>query len=205
MSLQLRSKASPHAPIRQDRRHLNVAVVSLSPSLAKSQEAQKKKKKPKTPHTGQKLLETQRNVPIPIIIISLEYIRHPLQTDTTLYKQIETHVAPRTLLIRPVQDPDKRRRKPVSERHERLGVLIETDIAAAILVEAVEEVAPGSEEGPEPAELIEVDRARLVDVEHANHHFYGVRVKGGPVAVDQGGTELFFSQLACAGLIDRFE
>ena len=123
----------------------------------------------------QELLETQRDIPIPILVIPLEHIGHALQGDAALHKQIEAHVPVPALLIRAVEDADEGAAQAVPERDEGLGVLVEGDVAAAVLVEAVEEPAPGGEEGPQPAELVEVDRARLVDVEHADHHLHRVR------------------------------
>ena len=35
--------------------------------------------------------QAQRNISIPIIIILLKHLRHPLQTNTALYKQIEAY------------------------------------------------------------------------------------------------------------------
>ena len=53
--------------------------------------------------TGQKLLKAQRDVPIPVIVVPLENIGHPLQHYTTLHKQIETHATLSTFIVGRVQ------------------------------------------------------------------------------------------------------
>ena len=98
--------------------------------------------------TSQKLLKTQRNIPIAILIIFLKHIRHPLQNNTALHKQIETHLPLPALVIRRIHQFDKGGGKPIAECDERVGVFEEGDAAAAVFVEAVEEGAPGGEEGP---------------------------------------------------------
>ena len=137
--------------------------------------------------TSQKLLKAQRNVPIPIIVIPLEHIRHPLQTNTALNKQIEAHIPASTLLIRPIQYPHKHRAQAVPKRHQSIAVLVKADVAGAILVKAIEEIAPRRQKGPQAAELVEVDGARFVDVEHADHHLHRVRIEGCPISIDERG------------------
>ena len=127
--------------------------------------------------TSQELLKAQRNIPIPIIIIPLKHIRHPLQTNTALHKQIKAHIPASTLLVRPIQYPHKRRAQAIPKRHQRIAILVEADVAGAILVKAIEEVAPRRQKGPEAAEFVEVDGTRFVNVEHADHHLHRVRIK----------------------------
>jgi len=103
------------------------------------------------------------------------------------------------------QQLHKRRTQPVPERHERVLELPETDIPAAVHVETVEEAAPRGEEAPEAAELVEVDGAAAVRVEHADHHFDRVVVEGGVVAVDEGAAQFFFRELAGAVFVDLQE
>lgn len=54
-------------------------------------------------HTGQELFKTQRDIPIPIIIVPLEYVRHPLQNYTALHKQIEAHAILAAFVISRIQ------------------------------------------------------------------------------------------------------
>ena len=98
--------------------------------------------------TSQKLLKTQRNIPIPILIILFKDIRHPLQNDTTLHKQIKAHLALPAFVIRRIHQFHKRRRKPISKRNQRIGVFVKGNVTAAVFVESVKESAPGGEEGP---------------------------------------------------------
>lgn len=46
---------------------------------------------PRPDHLGEELFEAERDIAIPIIVVPLEYIRHPLQADASLYEEIETH------------------------------------------------------------------------------------------------------------------
>jgi hypothetical protein len=146
----------------------------------------------------QKVLKAQRNIPIPIIIILLEHIRHPLEANTRLHEQIEAHDALVPLVVRPEQQVDEPVAEAVPKRHERVAELVEADVAAVVGVEAVEEGAPRGQEGPEPAELVEADGPAAVRVEHAYHHAQRVGVERGPVAVYQGGREFLLRELACA-------
>lgn len=136
---------------------------------------------------AQKVLKAKRDVPIPIFIILLENIRHPLERNTSLHKQVKAHDALPPLIIRPEQQLHEPGREAVPEGDEGVCELLERDVAGAVDVEAVEEGAPGGEEGPEAAELLEGDGAGAVRVEHADHHPDGLRVEGGPVAVYEGG------------------
>ncbi|KFZ19097.1 hypothetical protein V501_00837, partial [Pseudogymnoascus sp. VKM F-4519 (FW-2642)] len=147
-------------------------------------------------HLLQKLLKAQRHKPIPIIIIALKRIRHPLQRYTRLDKQIKAQTPLPPLIKRPEQESHEPLTQPIPKRHQRVPELIQADVAGAIGVEAVEEGAPGGEEGPEAAELAEFDGAAAGGVEHADHEGDGVGVEGGPVAVYEGGGELGFGEVA---------
>lgn len=98
--------------------------------------------------TCQEFLKAQRDVPIPIIIIPLEHIRHPLQDNTALHEEIEAHPALATLIVARVEQVDESLGEPVAKGHEGVGVFGEGDRTGSIFVEAVKEGAPGGEEGP---------------------------------------------------------
>ena len=149
-------------------------------------------------HLLEKLLKAQRHKPIPIIIIPLKRIRHPLQRNTRLHKQIKAQAPLPSLIKRPKQKTHKPLTKPIPKRHQRGAELVQADVARAIGVEAVEEGAPGGEEGPEAAELAELDGAAAGGVEHADHEGDGVGVEGGPVTVYEGGGELGLGEVAAA-------
>jgi hypothetical protein len=101
--------------------------------------------------TRQKLLKTQRDISVSIIIVLFEHIRHPLQDDATLHKEIETHLPFATLVVRRVEQVDERGGKSVAEGNEGFGVFVERYVSALVLVESVEEGAPCGEEAPESA------------------------------------------------------
>ena len=136
---------------------------------------------------AQEILKTKCDISIPVIVILLEHVRHPLQRNTRLHEQVETHDALVPLVVGPEEEFDEARGEAVAEGDEGVGELLKGDVAGAVDVEAVEEGAPGGEEGPEAAELLKGDGAGAVRVEHADHHPDGLRVEGRPVAVDEGG------------------
>lgn len=110
----------------------------------------------------QEILKAQRDISIPVVIIPLEHIRHALQRDTRLNKQVKAHDILIALVIRAEQQLDKLRAEAVSEGDEGVCELGQRDAAAAINVEAVEESAPRCEEGPKAAELVEANGAAAV-------------------------------------------
>lgn len=129
-------------------------------------------------------LQTKRNIPIPVIIILLKHIRHPLETNTSLYKQIEAHRPFLPSIIRPEQQRDEVRAQSIAKRNERFSELIERNVARSIDIESVEEVPPCSEEGPKAAEFVKRDCAVAVGIEHSDHHADCVWVEAREVAVD---------------------
>lgn len=139
---------------------------------------------------AQEILKAQRNVPIAIIVILLEDVRHALQGDAALDEEIEAHDALLALVVGAEEQLDELGAEAVAEGDEGVAELGEGDVAAAVDVEAVEEGTPGGEERPEAAELVKADGAVAVRVEHADHHADGLGVEGGPVAVYEGGGEL---------------
>jgi hypothetical protein len=159
-------------------------------------------------------LQAQCDVPIPIIVVSLEDIRHALQTNARLHKQVETEsilprpliaARPRILRVRIEQQLHKRGTQAVSKRHQRIRELEVRNTPAPVLVKAVEEAAPGCQEPPKAAEFFKVYGATAVCIEHADHHLDGVRVEGCVVAVDKGAAEFGFGELAAAVFVDLHE
>lgn len=141
-------------------------------------------------------LQGQSDVPIPIIVILLKHIRHPLQADAALNEQVKANRTLAVLVESPKQDLDELRAEPVPKRNQSIGVLAQTDVPAPVGVEAIEEGAPRRQEAPEPAELLETDGAGPVAVEHADHHLDGIRVERGPVAVHERGAQLLLCEMA---------
>lgn len=154
--------------------------------------------------TGQKLLEADGDVPIAIIIVALKHIRHALETNTRLHEEIEAHAIQMGALRRAnvaglalkrlEEDGDKRRAEPVPERDQRILKLAQIDAPAAVIVEAIKQLAPRSEVPPQRDELVEVDLPDAVAVEHADHHFDRPRVERRVVAIHEGGAQLGFGQ-----------
>lgn len=68
--------------------------------------------------------QTQRDIPIPVIIILLEHIRHPLQRDTRLHEKIETYGVSPLPVVRAVQQLHKLWRQAVSKRDEGVGEFV---------------------------------------------------------------------------------
>lgn len=116
-----------------------------------NQQQQKKRKRRQQKLTGQKVLEAQRDEPIPVLIILLENIRHPLQRNAALNKHVEAHTLVPALVVDPVHHAHKVWAEVVSKGDQRLAELVVGYAAGAIDIEAPEERAPGGEEGPEAA------------------------------------------------------
>lgn len=106
----------------------------------------------------------------------LKNVRHPLQTNTTLHKQIKAQRPLSLEIIRIEQQPDIVVGQAVAECHEGGRELVEGDGAGVVDVEAVKELAPLVEEAPQPAEFVEGDGAGAVDIEHAMRGKIGVLV-----------------------------
>lgn len=146
-------------------------------------------------------LQAQCDVSIPVLVITLEDIRHPLQANASLHEQVETQalfsgtlVATSTssLRIRVEQQLHELGAQAVSKRYQRIRKLLQADVAAPVRVKAVEKSTPCRKESPQAAELVKVDSTAAVCVEHADHHLHSMRVEGCVVAIDEGATELMF-------------
>lgn len=81
----------------------------------------------------------QSDEPVPIIIIFLEHISHPLQTDATLHEEIETNSVLSPLIICSEKRFNELRTEPVSECYQRICVFVETDVSTSVCVESIEE------------------------------------------------------------------
>lgn len=106
---------------------------------------------------AQEVLEAQRDEPVPVVVVLLEYVRHALQRDAALDKQIEAHGALLALVVGAEKKLDEIRAEAVAERGEGIAELAERDIAASVDVEAVKEGAPRGEKRPQAAELLETN------------------------------------------------
>lgn len=140
----------------------------------------------------QEIFEAEGNKAISIVIILLEDIRHALERNTRLYKQVKAHDTFAALVVRTEEQVNKLRAESVAKGDEGVCELGQGNVAAAVDVETVEEGAPRGEEGPEAAEFVKANGAAAIRVEHTNHHADSLDVEGGPVAVDEGSGEFLF-------------
>lgn len=92
-------------------------------------------------------LQAQCDVSIPVVIISLEDIRHALQTNASLHEKIETQsvlpgskVATSACVFRVCveQQLDKLRAQAVSKRHQRFRELVMRDASTPVFIKAIE-------------------------------------------------------------------
>jgi hypothetical protein len=104
------------------------------------------------PHSSQLLrvsnLQAQSNIPIAILVVLLKHVRHPLQAYTRLDEQVETQRIASVAVVCAVEQCDELLGEAVSEGDEGFVEFRKGDAARVVLVEAVEEVAPGGEETP---------------------------------------------------------
>lgn len=173
--------------------------------------------------TSQKLLKAQRNIPISVIVIFFEHIRHSLQYYTALHKQIEAHTVLAAFVVRLIQQMDKSGGEAVAKGNERFRVLVEGYVAALVLIEAIEEGTPGSEETPEAAtnmsalptkttkrdanvpEFFKIYTPVFIRIKHPYHHLDRMRIKTRKVPIDERLPQLSFRQLARPHYIDCLE
>ena len=155
-------------------------------------------------------LQAQSYVAVPVGVEPLENVRHALETDAGLDKEIEaeplfTASAAHILCISVEEQLYKLRAEPVAESDQGITELGKVDVATAVQIEAVEEPSPGGQEAPQAAELVKVDGAGSVGIKHANHHTHSMRIKGSVVAIHKSATQGVLTELAGAVGIDRPE
>ena len=146
----------------------------------------------------QKVLKGERDEAVTIVVVFFKRIRHALERDARLHKQVETEVALGTLVVLAEQDLGEAVAKSIPERVQCLAELLKRDVAAVIAIKPVKQAAPLAQKRPQSAEFVESDGAAAIAVKHADHHTHGLRVKGGKVAVDECEPEFPFSQLVAA-------
>jgi len=122
--------------------------VSVSPTISPRTNAIIQEQ---TLRTHQKLLKAQRDKPISIDIILLEDVRHTFQADARLHEEVETEHALVLEVVGVEELLNVGWGEAIAEGCEGGGEFGEGDCARVVDVEAVEEGAPGGEEGPEGA------------------------------------------------------
>jgi hypothetical protein len=95
--------------------------------------------------------QAQCDIAISVIIVFLEDVRHPLETNAGLDEEIEAHGALASPVVGSEQQLDKLGAKAVPKCLESFDKLVERNVPATIGIEAVEEVAPCCEKAPESA------------------------------------------------------
>ena len=120
--------------------------VSVSPTISPRTNAIIQEQ---TLRTHQKLLKAQRDKPISIDIILLEDVRHTFQADARLHEEVETEHALVLEVVGVEELLNVGWGEAIAEGCEGGGEFGEGDCARVVDVEAVEEGAPGGEEGPE--------------------------------------------------------
>lgn len=96
-------------------------------------------------------LQTQRDIAVPVFIILLKHIRHPLQTDTRLNEQIKTDCILAPPIVRSIEQLHELPGEAVSEGYKGFAEFRVGYCARTIDVEAVEEASPRGEETPQSA------------------------------------------------------
>jgi len=122
-------------------------------------------------------LQRQSDKTIPIIIIFLEDVSHPLQANATLHKEVKTDSSFTPLIICSEENLNELGTQSVSKSHQRIGIFVNLDISTFISVESIEEGAPCRQKSPEATELFETDCTRAVRVEHSDHHLDSLRIE----------------------------
>jgi hypothetical protein len=92
--------------------------------------------------------QAKSNIAISIFVVLLKHVRHSLQADTSLHKQIEAHCFFVSPVIRSEQDLYKLRRQSVTECDEGLAELAIGNIAGVIDIKLIKEVAPCGKKSP---------------------------------------------------------
>lgn len=87
---------------------------------------------------AQEVLKAQRNVSIAVVVVLFEYVRHALERDAGLDKEVEAHDALVALVVGAEDELDKLRGEAVAEGDEGVCELGEGDVAGAVDIEAVE-------------------------------------------------------------------
>jgi hypothetical protein len=101
-----------------------------------------------TPNAGGHL-QAQCDVTVTVLVVFLEHVRHALQTDAGLDKQIKAHSVVASTVVGAVEQSDKLLGQTVAEGNERFVELGVGYAARVVGIEAVEQAAPCREESPE--------------------------------------------------------
>jgi hypothetical protein len=93
-------------------------------------------------------LQAQCNVAVTVLVVLLEHVRHALQTDAGLDKQIKAHGVVTSTVVGTVEQSDEPRRQTVAKGDEGFVELGVGYAARVIGVEAVEQAAPCRKKSP---------------------------------------------------------
>ena len=93
-------------------------------------------------------IQGQCYISIPIIVVFLEDISHPLEAYAALNEEVKTDSSLAPFIVRPEERVDEVRTQSIPECYQRICVFVETDISAPVGVKAIEERPPGCQETP---------------------------------------------------------
>lgn len=111
---------------------------------------------------AQEVLEAESDKSVPVFVVLLKDVRHPLQRNTRLDKQIKTHDAFAAFVVRAKEQVNKLRTESVPKRNQRICKLAQRNVAAAIHVKPVKECAPRRKKRPQPTEFVKPNRSTAV-------------------------------------------
>lgn len=144
------------------------------------------------------VLQGQSYVAVSVIVIFLKHIRHPLQADTALNEEVETDCSFTSFVVCSEEGIHEMGAQPVAKCDKCVCVLVKADISTLVSIKSIKEGAPRRQESPQPAEFFEADCARTVGIKHSYHHLDSIRIKGCPVAIDEGCSQLLLGQMPIA-------
>ena len=92
--------------------------------------------------TCQELFEAQGYVTIPVVVVFFKDIRHSLENNTALHKEIEAHAVSPTLIVRAEEEGDEGGGEAVAKSYKSFSIFGMGDISALVFVKAVKEGPP---------------------------------------------------------------
>lgn len=153
----------------------------------------------------EKVLILNRDCSILLRVLHSERIRKALQHHASLNEGVEFN----GLLTRSVkfahQQFRKLRRQSVTKSGKRLMEFLRVDISGLVLIKSLEAFFPLLNVVIQLLELLYVDGARAISIEHRDHQATRLFIKGAPVGIDESGLELSCANLAGAVLVNGHE
>merc|ERR1719430_1505469 len=137
-------------------------------------------------------------------VATSERISEPLDLNTSNNEVVQGH-SPCFLIILQQQILDKGGAEPVPHLGECLGELSLLNIPTSVLINCLKHPLPLVDVRKQGSELMDVDGARLVLVEHVDHHPACLLTEVAPVAIDQSLLQLLCINLPTPILVNSSE